>query len=148
MVLALEDDEGRDRPSLCIDALDDRRPLPVALLNALWSSPTLRACNNCPSRYHAHHEARLVKVVDVIVRDTVLGFSILYKPEPASYNLRILAEGSPVVVLSIELDFKLWPTPNKGCSLVLANWISVSFSQQRISHIFHGSEPGRESSRV
>lgn len=37
----------------------------------------------------------------------MLSFSILYKLELAVYNLRILAEGSLVIVLLIKLNCKL-----------------------------------------
>jgi hypothetical protein len=147
-VLALEDDKGWDRPPCCVDALDNRRPLSIALLNALWPSPTLRACNNCSSRYHAHHEARLVKVVGVFIQDAVLRLRVLYQLEPASDNLRILAESSLVVVLSIELDFELRSTLDEVGSLVLADWVLVTLSEQQVSHIFDSSEPGRKSSSV
>jgi hypothetical protein len=78
VVLALKDNEGWDRPPHCVDALDDCSPLPVALLYALWPSSTLRACDNCSSRYHAHHEASLVKVVYVLIQDAVLKLGLLY----------------------------------------------------------------------
>ena len=126
----MKDDEGWDRPPRCIDPLDYRSPLAIALLNALWLSSTLRACNDCSSRYHAYHEARLVKVEGVLVKDTVLSLCVLYKLKPALYNLRILAESSLVVVLTIKLDFKLRATFNEGCSLVLANRVLVPFSKQ------------------
>ena len=56
---------------------------------------------------HAHHEARLVKIVHVVVLDPILGFGILYKAELALHKLRIFTEGSLVVVLSIKLHLKL-----------------------------------------
>ena len=84
----------------------------------------------------------------VLIKDAVLGLCILYKSEPALYNLRILAEGSLIVILAIEFDIELRVTFNKGCSPVLADRVAVALSQQRISHILHSSKPGRKSSRV
>ena len=43
----------------------------------------------------------------------MLGFGIAYKLEPGSYKLRIVTEGSLVVVLSIELDLDVWLALNK-----------------------------------
>jgi hypothetical protein len=74
--------------------------------------------------------------------DTILGFGILYQAEPALDHLRILSEGSLVVVLSIELDYKLWATLYKRASLVLANRWLVALCEQRVGHILHISKPG------
>jgi hypothetical protein len=41
-------------------------------------------------------------------------------------NLRIFAEGSTIVVLSIKLSFKLRTTIYEVCSLVLANWLLIA----------------------
>jgi hypothetical protein len=53
-----------------------------------------------------------------------------------------------VILLSTELTFKLWRTLDKSASPFLADWVSVSLSQQRISHILHSNKPGRKSSRL
>jgi hypothetical protein len=147
-VLSLEDNKGWDCPSCCIDALDYCCPLSIALLNALWPSPMLRACNNCSSQYHAHHEARLVKVVGVFILNAVLCLCVLYQLEPASNGLRIFAQGSLIVILSIELDFELGSALDKVGSLLLAGWVVVMLSKQRISYIFHCSEPGQKFSSI
>jgi hypothetical protein len=56
---------------------------------------------------HAYYKAYLVKIVYVVVLNTILGFSILYKAELALHKLRIFIEGSLVVILLIKLCFKL-----------------------------------------
>jgi hypothetical protein len=76
----------------------------------------------------------------------VLCLHVLYKLEPGLNNLRIFAQGSLVVVLSIKLNLKHWLALNKGLSLVLADWVSVTLSQQGISYIFDSSEARRKSS--
>ena len=68
----------------------------------------------------------------VLIKDTVLGLCVLSKSELALYNLRILAEGSLVVILAIEFDIKfdlkLRATFDEGCSLLLANRVTVALS--------------------
>jgi hypothetical protein len=71
------------------------------------------------TRHHAHHKAGLVKVVGVFILDAVLRLRVLYKLEPPSNSLRILTQGSLVVVLAIELDFKLRSALNKLIGPVL-----------------------------
>ena len=41
VVLASEDDEGRDRPPSSADSLDHRSPLPIAWLYSLWPVASL-----------------------------------------------------------------------------------------------------------
>jgi hypothetical protein len=67
----------------------------------------LRSYNNCSCRYLAYYKASLVKVIGVIVLDAILSFNIGYKAELALDYLRILVEGSLIVVLLIKLYYKL-----------------------------------------
>jgi hypothetical protein len=80
----------------------------------------LRAYNYCSSRYYAYYKARLIKVIDILIKDTILSLYILYKSKLALYNLRILAESSLIVIFIIKLNFKLRVIFNKDCSLINA----------------------------
>ena len=53
MLEAGEDDEGRDRAALGIDALDDCDPLPVALLKIFRAITPLTACVRLRSANYA-----------------------------------------------------------------------------------------------
>jgi hypothetical protein len=64
------------------------------------------------------------------------------------YNLRIFAESSLIVILSIELNLELRAACDEGSSPLLANRVLIAFSQQRISYILNSSKPGRKSSQV
>ena len=119
--------------------LNDCCPLLIAWLDLLWSSPSLRSCDNCSGGYLAYYEACLVEVVRVVILDAILGFDIGYQARPALDQLRILAEGSLVVVLAIELDCKLRATFDERASPVLANRWLVALCEQRVGHI-HISE--------
>jgi hypothetical protein len=56
---------------------------------------------------HAYYKAYLVKIVYIVVLNTILSFSILYKAELALHKLRIFIEGSLIVILLIKLRLKL-----------------------------------------
>jgi hypothetical protein len=75
----------------------------------------------------------------------MLGFCVGYQLKPGSYIVRILAKGSLVVVLAIELHFKLRAALNERTGPVYANLAQIALSAQRISHISYVCEPGRES---
>jgi hypothetical protein len=77
---------------------------------------------------YAYYKACLVKIVHVVVLDTILSFGILYKAELALDKLRIFTEGSPVVVLSSKLYLKLWLTLYKSFRLGWANRVAVAGS--------------------
>jgi hypothetical protein len=68
---------------------------------------SLRSYNNCSCRYLAYYKASLIEVIGVVVLDAILSFDIGYEAELALDYLRILAEGSLVVVLLIKLYYKL-----------------------------------------
>jgi hypothetical protein len=101
VVLALENDKGRDSLLYRVDIYDDTSLLLVALLYCLWSAAMLRACDNSSCRYDAHDEARLIEVVRVFIQDAMPSFGTLDQAEPALNYLRILAESSLMFVLSI-----------------------------------------------
>jgi hypothetical protein len=63
-------------------------------------------------------KASFIKIIYIIIWDTIFSFYILYKAELALYYLRIFIEGSPIVILLIKFNFKLRVTLNKGYSLV------------------------------
>jgi hypothetical protein len=84
----------------------------------------------------------------IFILDAVLRLCILHKLEPPSNNLRILAQGSLVVVLAIELDSKLRLALNKCTRPVYANLAHTMLSTQRVGHISHSSKPRRKSSRI
>jgi hypothetical protein len=107
VVARLKDNKGRNSLTFGVDALYDCCLLSIAWLDCLWPSLSLRSCNNCSCRYLAHHKASLVEVIGVVVLDAILGFDIGYEAELALDYLRILAEGSLVVILLIKLYYKL-----------------------------------------
>jgi hypothetical protein len=107
VVARLKDNKGRNSLTFSVDALYNYCLLSIAWLDYLWPSSSLRSCNNCSCRYLAYHKASLVEVIGIVVLDAILSFDIGYEAEPALDYLRILAEGSLIVVLSIELYCKL-----------------------------------------
>jgi hypothetical protein len=60
------------------DAGDCCCPFPIPRLNLLAFAMSIRACNNHHTANHAHHEARLIEVVEIAVRDAVLAPHVEY----------------------------------------------------------------------
>ena len=70
-----------------IDTLDNSNPLLIAWLNKLWLSTSLRASNHFYRPNNAHLEASLIKVVYIVIQDTILVFSLLNKLKLRANNL-------------------------------------------------------------
>jgi hypothetical protein len=88
------------------DILNNSNPLSIAWLNKLWLSTSLRASNHFHRPNNAHLEASLVKVVYVIILDTILVFSLLNKLKPRANNLWIFLLYPLTVLCSVKSHFK------------------------------------------
>jgi hypothetical protein len=84
------------------DVLDDCYPFAITWLDKLRLSMFLSTCNNLHGPNDTHLEASLIKVVDVIVMDTILGFGVLYQLKPRTNYLWILLEYPLPILSSIE----------------------------------------------
>ena len=98
MVLALDDQEWRQRETVCAHTLNCSRPFSVTSLKLLSSAFPFQACDDHIAADHAHHEACLVEVVEVAILDAVLRAHVLYQLEPLLDKVGIFAEGSLDVV--------------------------------------------------
>ena len=78
MVLASKDDKRWDSLASSVDSLDHRCPLAIARLDSLWPASPLKSCHDKLGRDLAYYKASLVKVVDVLVKDAILSFCLLY----------------------------------------------------------------------
>src|ERR1700733_11941169 len=107
MILSREDDKRRDRPPLGINRLNDCRPFSITRLCHFSPSTSFRSSDYHSRGDNAHHEASLVKVVGVIIRDPVLKLNLLYKLKPCMYYIWIFTLGSLVVILSSKSRRKL-----------------------------------------
>ncbi len=98
VVFALYDQERRQCKAVAAYALDRCRPFPIARLKLLASSASISTRNDHVAADNAHHEAHLIKVIEVFVLDRILHAHVGYQPEPRVYKLRVFAEGSLEVV--------------------------------------------------
>lgn len=64
--------------------------------------------NDFSSSNKAYSEASLIKVIDIIIKNTIFNNHILYTHKPVIDNLQILHLSSLAVVLSRELSLKLY----------------------------------------
>ena len=121
MVLRGQDDERRDGPAECVDALDYRRPFAVPRLGQLRLATAIRGCNYHARADDAHHKPGLVEVIDIVVHDAVLSLNVPYESKPVADDLRIFAL-RPLVVVSTRITRSdLWLAFNEVVCLELAD---------------------------
>ena len=140
--------ERRHHVAVASNTANRRRPFSISQLNGLWFSNPIGACNHHPRPYHAHHEARLVEVVEVAVEDAVFRTHIGHQLEPWLNNCRIFAKTSLVVVDAIKTRLYFWTSCNKAVWPVLSDVSRTAFLKQKIGHITHIDNPGRKPSGI
>jgi len=148
VVNALDDYEWRQRKAVAAYALNRSRPFPIARLKLLASATSISTGNDHATTNNAYHEACLVKVVEVAVLDAVLRTHIGHQPEPRVYLVRVFAEGPLEVVGTQQTRLKLRAALYKSVYPQLANRLLTTHHEEGIHHIFHTTDPGRESSRI
>jgi hypothetical protein len=74
----LDDEKWRDIPTVATNAGDCSYPFSIARLYTLASSALIRLGNDHSRANLAHHEASLVKVIEVAVKDAVFGSHVRY----------------------------------------------------------------------
>ena len=102
MVLRGQDNEGRDSPAKSIDTLDHYCLFIVTRLGQLYLATAIRGRNHHTHADYSHYKPYLIKVIGIIIQDTILGLDILYKDKPLTNNLWIFVLG-PLVVVSIQV---------------------------------------------
>ena len=89
------------------DALDNGNPFLIAWLNEFRLSTSLKTCNNFYRPNNAYLEAYFIKVVYIVVLDTVFDFSLFNKLKLRANHFRIFLEYSLTVLYLIKGYFKL-----------------------------------------
>lgn len=83
MDLAGEDDHRGERPSRGIDAFNDSDPFAIPWLYNSYAACSMTGCSNdlCCMGY-THLKASLIKVVDILFKNTIFYYGILNKIKP------------------------------------------------------------------
>ena len=72
-----------------ISSNDSSNLLSIPRLNRFRRLTLFRAYNNYTGAYNAYLKAYFIKVIDIIVDNTVLSLNVCYKLKPILNNLRI-----------------------------------------------------------
>ena len=102
MVDALYDKEWREILSFGINTFDCCRLFPIARLYEFTSSTSIGTRNYHRGIDNAYHKACLVKVIEVVIKDTVFGPYVSYEGKPLANELRIFIESLLKVVYTIK----------------------------------------------
>ena len=102
MVDALYDEERREVPPFSINIFDYYRLFLITRLYKFTSSTLIGTCNYHRGADNAYYKARLIKVIEVVIKNTIFGLYVLYKGKPFANELRIFVEGPLEVVYVIK----------------------------------------------
>ena len=69
-------------PPSCINSLDYCCPFSITRLHSLWMSTSISTCNDHVCLDLAHHKPSLIKVVEIVICNTILGPHIHHKLKP------------------------------------------------------------------
>ena len=86
---AFKQDERGQMPTVTADAMNARSSLYIAWLNSLASPWSISVCNYQGKLNFAHHEASLVEIIDIAIRDAIFGFGVLHESKSRVYRVRI-----------------------------------------------------------
>jgi hypothetical protein len=145
---ALYDQKGRYHKTVARDTLNSRRPFSIASLQLLPSALSIGTCDDHTAADDSHHKAGLVKVIEVLVLDRVLGAHILHQPEPRVDFGWVFAESSLEVVRTWITRLQLLATLYEAVFPSLPNWPRATRREQNIRHIFNVLEPGWKSTQI
>lgn len=88
-------------------------------------------------------KSSFVKVVDILLCNSILCNCILYKSKPLSNYNWIFALYSFIIVLAAEFAFELWTAVNEICSPILANDRFALYGKKKIGHFLYILYPAR-----
>jgi len=77
---------------------------------------------------NAYYEAGFVKVIRIVVEDTVFNFNVIYKGKPLANNCWIFVFSFLIVVFTRKMRSKFWLALNEVVSLLYANRRRVAFA--------------------
>jgi len=121
-------DKWWDSPALSVSPLGNRSPLTITRLDFFSFPIAIGSSNNHTSGDHTHHKPGLVKVIYIFVKDTVFGFSVMYKCKPLANNFWIFAFGPLVVASTYKKCPELWLAFDEGMSPEFADRGRVAFT--------------------
>jgi hypothetical protein len=101
MDLAREDDHRGQRLPRSIDIFNDSNPFAIPWLYSLYAACLMVGCSNdlCYISY-TYLKASLIKVVDVLFKNTIFYYGVLNKIKLLVNNLRILTFCTLIIIFA------------------------------------------------
>jgi hypothetical protein len=99
--LAREDDHGGQRPPRSINIFNNSNLFAIPWLYSSYAACSMVGCSNdlCCMSY-THLKASLIKVVDVLFKNTIFYYGVLNKIKPLVDNLRILTFCTLIIIFA------------------------------------------------
>ena len=145
VVLSYNNQVKQNSLTSSVNSLDNYSLLIITQLYRFRLTTPLYTSNNYVQVLPAYYKASFIKVVGVLVQNSIRSLRTLYKLELAFNYLRILALYSLLVVQLIKTRSKALYTLYKVVQLALANQLNTTLSKQPISYNLYSVERGQKS---
>ena len=146
MDVSLVDNKQQGRFARRTDTLDNYHLFLVTQLDKIRLGISFQFYYNLYRPNNTYLEASLIKVINILVTNTILDFGLFYKLESCANNLRIFLEYSSIVLCLVKYYFQLSSTRYKSYRLILTNRLSTLYSYQFIYYIFYFIQLGCKAS--
>ena len=91
---------------------------------------------------NSHHEARLIKIVEIFILNPIFHTYISYQLEPRVYKAVILTESPLEVICTRKTRLELRMASYKAICPLLADALRATHHKEEVGHIFHPFNPG------
>jgi len=108
--------------------LDNYYPLSISRLGLFSPTAAVRGSNYHNGDNNTHYKAGFVKIIRIVVKDTILNFNVIYKGKPLANNYWIFAFSPLVVVFTRKTRPEFWLAFNKVVSPSYTNRGRVAFA--------------------
>jgi len=108
--------------------LDDCCLFSISRLGLFGPIAAVRGSNYYSGDNNAHYKASFVKIIRIVVEDTILDFNVMYKGKLLANNYWIFAFSPLVVVFTRKTRPEFWLAFNEVVSLSYANRGRVAFA--------------------
>ena len=100
----------------------------ISRLGLFGPTIAIRSSNYYNGDNNAHYKVSFVKIIQIVVKDIIFNFNVIYKGKLLANNYWIFVFSPLVIIFTRKTRLKFWLVFNKVVSLLYANRERVAFA--------------------